>query len=272
MGASIPLPTHLWTCPHACAVSGLQLIPKGELDAAASEATEGLVDPPFPSPTKADVGVRSKASGMANTLASLRSGAEGVQQKSLRTGALVTSSMLSVMTSVASGGGGAGAGAGAGAGPGAGLASPSASITSPLPAYLSLAMSSSALASPTASLFSPLSLNRKPDAAGRLQPLRPVGLAGGTMEVGGQGGAGRLQCAFRCATFIMCVWRKTVVVWEMVCFRTRRLSPTCSYTHTQPSPLPFRPPAVPCSPLLVSVETLCWSRRPGSTPPCSRRC
>ena len=45
-----------------------------------------------------------------------------------------------------------------------------------------------------------------------------------------------VPCAFRCATSMMCVWRKTVVVWEMVCFRTRRLSPTCSYTHSTLSP------------------------------------
>ena len=59
---------------------------------------EGLVDPAFPSPSKPDVGVRSKASSLANTIASIRSGAEAVKQTSLRTGSLVTTSMMGTLS------------------------------------------------------------------------------------------------------------------------------------------------------------------------------
>ena len=63
-----------------------------------SAETSGLVDAPFPSPAKPDVGVRSKASSLANTISSIRAGAEAVKQTSLRTGTLVTTSMMSTLS------------------------------------------------------------------------------------------------------------------------------------------------------------------------------
>jgi hypothetical protein len=212
MTCAAPYPPHVhpW-CLRPCRTLSStpfrrQLIPDGR-DADAAGAPPGLVDAPFPTPTKPDVGVRAKAVAMANSVASLRSAAESVQQKGLRSGTLATASMHSTLASVAAAGDGAGDDSAA-----------------PLPAYLSLSLSSGVVSSPTSALFSPLAAQRSERQRGQLlQPLpKPVGLAGGTVEVsrgggggwpcGGGGRAGRLATPrrLRGAPFRMHGWRVCV--------------------------------------------------------------
>jgi hypothetical protein len=57
----------------------------------------GVVDLKQPGGAKPDVGVKAKASSMANTLASLRSGAESLKQVPLRSGELMTMSMANAI-------------------------------------------------------------------------------------------------------------------------------------------------------------------------------
>jgi hypothetical protein len=55
--------------------------------------TVALLDAITPSAARPDVGVRSKAASIASQAASVRSGAEGLRQNALRTGALVTATL-----------------------------------------------------------------------------------------------------------------------------------------------------------------------------------
>ena len=58
----------------------------------------GLTDPAFPTNPKADVGVRAKATSLANSVAAARVGAESTKQLALRTGSLMTTSMISTIS------------------------------------------------------------------------------------------------------------------------------------------------------------------------------
>lgn len=52
-----------------------------------------LVDAHFPTPARADVGVKSKAASLASQVSSVRAGSESLRQQSLRNGSLMTTSM-----------------------------------------------------------------------------------------------------------------------------------------------------------------------------------